>query len=63
MQPRGVEFLRPIWKLITDRGYLALSFSNIKVYYTKYVNIHKHQVTNEEKSVDDAVQAGHTPGN
>ena len=69
MLPRGVEFLHPIWMLITDedssegRILLGLSFNDIKVYYTKYVNNHKHVVTIGERSVDEAVQAGLTPGN
>ena len=63
MQPRGVEFLRPIWESITDGcSYLGLSFNDITVYYTKYVNNHKHAVAIGERSVDQAVQAGLTPG-
>ena len=62
MLPRGVEFLRPVWELITDRYYLGLSFDDIKVYYTKYINNHKHAVANGEQPVDEAVQAGLTPG-
>ena len=90
MQPRGIELLRPIWKLITDESYLNLSFNDffhlkelswhlsmnvsmnhlmnlsffndIKVYYTKYVNNHKHTIAHGERSIDDAVEAGLTPG-
>ena len=62
MQPRGIEFLRPIWNLITDRQYLHLSFNDVDVYYTKYINNHKQIVVNGEQLVDDAVQAGLTPG-
>ena len=62
MQPRGVEFLRPIWKLVTGVRYLDISFKEIKVYYTKYVNNHKHAVAYGERSIDEAVQAGLTPG-
>ena len=62
IQPRGIDFLRPIWNLITDRQYLYLSFNDVDVYYTKYINNHKHIVVNDEQSVDDAVQAGLTPG-
>ena len=62
MLPRGIELLRPIWKLITDKKYLGLSFKNINVYYTKYVNNYKHTVANGERSIDEAVQAGLTPG-
>ena len=62
MQPRGIEFLRPIWQLVTDVKYLCLSFDDINVYYTKYINNYKHPITDGEQSIDDAVQAGLTPG-
>ena len=62
MQPRGIEFLYPIWELVTKSYYLGLSFNDINVYYTKYVNNYKHAVANRERSIDEAIQAGLTPG-
>ena len=62
MQPNGIEFLRPIRKLVTESRYLNLSFDDINVYYTKYINNHKHTVHNGEQSIDNAVQEGLTPG-
>ena len=62
MQPRGIEFLRPIWSLVTDLNYLGLSFDNINVYYTKYINNYKHPIIDGELSIDDAVRIGLTPG-
>ena len=62
MLPRGLEFLSPIRKLITLTPYMQLSFNDINVYYTKYVNNFKHPVVNGEESIEDAIQAGLTPG-
>ena len=62
MLPRGIELLRPIWRLITDEDYLNFSFNDIEVCYTKYINNYKHAVANGEQSIDEAVQAGLTPG-
>ena len=58
MRPRGIEFLRPIFKLVTNWKYLSVSFSEIKGYYTKYVNNFKHAVANGERPVREAIQAG-----
>ena len=54
--------MRPIWKLVTESDYLDLSFNDINVHYTSYINNHKHSVTDGELIIEDAVQAGHTPG-
>ena len=63
MQSRGLEFLYPIWKLITHRDYLNLSFNDVKVYYTKCHNDYKKSLGPNEVSITEAVQAGLTPGN
>ena len=60
MQPSGIEFLRPIWELISQPRYLNIS--SINVYYTKYINNYKQPVPNGEPSVDDAVRLSLTPG-
>ena len=62
MQPRGIEFLRPIWELITHWDYLGLCDNQIMVYYTKYVNHYKQPLQPNDQSICDAVEKQLTPG-
>ena len=67
MQPRGIEFLRPIRELLTHQDYLNLfnswwSTSDIEVFYTKYINNYKHTDCLGEFLITDAIQAGLHPG-
>ena len=71
MQSKGLDFLRPIWEMIYTDEYLisgeGLNFSesDVSVTYTRYVNNYKKARNNKkpnDKTIDDAVDAGLTPG-
>ena len=71
MQSKGLDFLRPIWEMIYSDEYLIsgeglnLSESDVSVTYTRYVNNYKKARKNNkpnDKAIDDAVDAGLTPG-
>ena len=60
MQSRGLDFLQPIWKLINE--YLKLSENDVEVTYTRYVNNYKKDAQTNDKTINEAVEAGLTPG-
>ena len=71
MQSKGLDFLRPIWRMIhadglyydgdSEKG-LNLSESDVEVTYTRYVNNYKKVAQANDKSIDEAVEAELTPG-
>ena len=73
MEPRGLDFLRPIWYLMQTQSefgrpndkYIGLAPDQVRVYYTKYVNDYKPQLNPlqpGQTSIRDAVNAQLTPG-
>ena len=77
MEPRGLDFLRPIWHLmqaqtndefgmtIQNDNYIGLAADQVRVYYKKYVNDYKSQLNPLQPgqfSIRDAVNDGLTPG-
>lgn len=68
LDPPGITFLRPVWRLITDspnkyKYYgLGLNESEVDVYYTKYINNFKRALRSDEESIEQAVYGGLTPG-
>ena len=75
MQSKGLDFLRPIWRVIystegirdswdSNKG-LNLSESDVEVTYTRYINNHKKTTKDakpNDKTIDDAVRDRLTPG-
>ena len=73
MEPRGLDFLRPIWWLMQPQDkwgdendeYIGLGSNEVRVYYTKYTNDFKPQfqpLQPGQTSIGDAVDDGLTPG-
>ena len=75
MQSRGIDFLCPIWQLITKKreGYdyyrnkpefqgLDLSDGQVVTFYTTFVNDYKRPLHQNEISIRDAVRKRLTPG-
>jgi len=73
MEPRGLDFLRPIWQLMQPRDsdgsrnekYIGLESNEVRVYYTKYTNNFKPQfnpLQPGQTSIRDAVNDQLTPG-
>ena len=73
MEPRGLDFLRPIWWMMQtqwfDRSqnheYIGLAPDQVRVHYVKYVNDFKQQLTPLQPgqlSIRDAVNDQLTPG-
>lgn len=72
MEPKGLEFLWPIWLMIgsfnntlLNNNYIGLAQDQVRVYYTKYVNDFKLQISPlqpGQTSIRDAVNAQLTPG-
>ena len=73
MEPRGLDFLRPIWDLMQaqdHRGdqndkYIGLAPDQVRVHYVKYVNDFKQQLNPLQPgqlSIRDAVYDQLTPG-
>ena len=65
--------MRPIWKMIesdekledSSTAGLNLVKGDVNVTYTRYVNNHKRTTKNaqsKDKTIDDALEAGLTPG-
>ena len=73
MEPRGLDFLRPIWLMMQARDqtghqndkYIGLAPDQVRVNYTKYVNDFKSQLSPLQPghlSYRDAVNDQLTPG-
>ena len=73
MEPRGLDFLRPIWWMMQAQDqfgsqnddYIGLAPDQVRVYYTKYVNDFKSQfnpLQPGQTSIRDAVNDQLTPG-
>ena len=73
MEPRGIDFLRPIWWLMQTKSqnnlpnqeYIGLAPDQVRVYYAKYVNDFKPQLNPlqpGQMSIRDAVNNQLTPG-
>ena len=77
MEPRGLDFLYPIWRLMEARTpaqtstgrqndkYIGLAPGQVRVHYTKYVNNFKPQLNQLQPgqlSIRDAVNDKLTPG-
>ena len=75
MEPRGLDFLRPIWWMMqaptrhavlnANYKYIGLAPDQVRVYYTKYVNDFKSQLSPlqpGQPSIRDAVNDQLTPG-
>ena len=72
MQSKGLDFLRPIWVVIYSGvdfytgsqviSGLNLSESDVSVTYTRYVNNYKMATQRNDKTIDEAVRDGLTPG-
>ena len=71
MQSRGLDFLQPIWKMIysnedcNDTLGLNLDESDVSVSYTRYTNSYKNTTKDaqaNDKTIDDVVRHGLTPG-
>ena len=72
MQSKGLDFLRPIWAMIYsdescgDTRGLNLSeldvIDHVEVTYTRYVNNYKKDAQLNDKTIEEAVKAGLTPG-
>ena len=65
MEPRGLDFLRPIWWMIQARNNIGLAPDQVRVYYAKYVNDFKSQsnpLQPGQTSIREAVNDQLTPG-
>ena len=76
MQPKGLDFLTPIWEMIysnkeIDRNSsdktqgLNLPESDVSVTYTRYINSYKKTATNAQPNdtpIDVAIKDGFAPG-
>ena len=65
MEKRGVDFLYPIWNLIEGQNRqssIGLANSDVKVFYTTYVNDFKRQLQPNEHSIRTAIHDRLTPG-
>ena len=74
MQPKGLNYLRPIWEMIYSEQFktgndvikgLNLSENDVSVTYTRYINNHKKTkkvAKPNDKTIDDAIKDGLTPG-
>ena len=73
MEPRGLDFLHPIWQLMQAQHwhgsrndeYIGLESNEVRVYYTKYTNDFKPQfnpLQPGQTSIRDAVDDQLTPG-
>ena len=73
MEPRGLDFLRPIWYLMQARDecgdrnddYIGLAPDQVHVHYVKYVNDFKQQLNPLQPGqtpIRDAVSNQLTPG-
>ena len=70
MEPRGLDFLRPIWWLMQPQNeygyqndeYIGLGSNEVRVYYSKYTNDFKSQLQPGQTSIRDAVNDQLTPG-
>ena len=67
MEPPGITFLRPVWRLITQKRIgrmhgLNLNENDVDVYYQKYINNFKRSLTTDEESIEQAVSNRLTPG-
>ena len=71
MQSKGLDFLRPIWRLVhadglyynggSDKG-LNLTESDVSVTYTRYVNNYKKDAQPNDQTIDQAIEAKLSPG-
>ena len=62
MQSRGIDFLLPIWQMLTANNYLGLLENEVGVSYEKYINEYKRPLLPNELSISDAVRDELTPG-
>ena len=72
MEPRGLDFLRPISEMMQAKNgwgdqnynYIGLAPDQVRVYYKKYINDYKPQTTlqPDQLSIRDAVDNQLTPG-
>ena len=73
MEPRGLDFLRPIWYFMQTRNdrrdqnimYIGLAPDQVHVHYTKYVNDFKSELNPlrpGQTSIRDAITDQLTPG-
>ena len=72
MEPRGLDFLRPISEMMQtetngrpNNFYIGLAPDQVRVYYKKYINDYKPQLTPLQPgqlSIRDAVNDQLTPG-
>ena len=65
MEKRGVDFLYPIWNLIEGQNRqssIGLANSDVKVFYTTYVNDFKRQLQPNELSIITAINEKLNPG-
>ena len=65
MEPRGLDFLRPISEMMQANYYIGLAPDQVRVYYTKYINDYKRHLTPLQPgqlSIRDAVNDQLTPG-
>merc|ERR1712156_889125 len=66
MQSKGLDFLRPIWRMIySNESYcLNLSESDVSITYTRYINNYKNKAkraSSNDQTIDDAVKNNFTP--
>ena len=71
MEPRGLDFLRPIFEMMQtfvygrqNYFYIGLESHQVRVHYKKYINDYKPQTTLQpgQLSIRDAVNDQLTPG-
>ena len=64
MEKRGIDFLYPIWHLIKERRLngIGLADTDVKVFYTTYINDFKRQLRPNEHSIRTAIDEKLTPG-
>ena len=63
MEPRGIQYLRPVWELIEKcHRKFNLNDNDVDVYYKTYINNFKRALTSSEESIEQAVKNQLTPG-
>ena len=65
MEKRGIDFLYPIWHLIKEGRHfngIGLADTDVKVFYTTYINDFKRQLRPNEQSIRTAIDEKLTPG-